>query len=235
MSLLNHEFDADYELELSAWGRGVLSEADLLDFQQVDTILGEFQEEYHRFPRDISLFIEDPMSAGFDYGFTGVDTALLEKLTTLRELILPDSVTHIDMTPRLSEMLKKNDTLIRGTFDSFAERFANENGLRFRHSDYVFAQYLFEPAQESTTMILQFLKDGSVRIEEKISSPGSSAGNTFGGSFYYKRSRNFFREKTAEQIAEDFRAVIYDATVADGRLAEFIEKAKTHKMYMGKN
>ena len=91
---------------------------------------------------------------------------------------MPDSITDIKMTPTLEKILKENNTLIRGTFNSFAERFANENGLNFRHSDYRFAYYFFEPAQESTELNLIFSRDGTVTIEEKISSPGSSAGNT---------------------------------------------------------
>ena len=235
MSLLHHNPNGEYELSLSAWGRGVLCEDDLLDFQKPDAILAGFREEYGRSPLDISLFIEDSFACGYDYGFTGVDSALLEKFETLRELILPDSVTELDLTPGLLKILRENNTLIRGTFDSFAERFAAENGLRFRPSDYQFAVYFFEPAHEATVMTLVFLKNGKVRIREDISSPGSSAGNTFGGTFWYDISRDFFRTKTAEQIAERFRNVIYNATVEDGRLASFIEKAKTHRYFMGKN
>ncbi|MBQ9886673.1 MAG: hypothetical protein IJM37_07440 [Lachnospiraceae bacterium] len=235
MSLLHYEFNLDYELMLSAWGRGILQESDLIYQQKPDSIFSKFYNKFNRYPTDISLFIDDPMAYGYDYGFTGVDTALLEKLETLSELILPDSITHIDVTPELERIIKKNNTLIRGNFDSYAEQFAVEYGLRFRPSDYIFATHYYEYAHESTIMSLVFGRDGSVQIKEDISSPGSSAGNTFGGTFYYKLSRQFYKEKTAEQIAEQFRNVIYDATIEDGRLAAFIEKAKTHKIYMGKN
>ncbi len=151
------------------------------------------------------------------------------------ELILPDSITGIDVTPGLERILKDNNTLIRGTFDSFAERFAEENGLRFRHSDFTFVEYFFEPAQESTSLIMRFLRDGNVRVEEKISSPGASSSHTFGGSFYHDLSRDFFMDKTAEQVAEMFGSRLQVAILENGKLADFIGKARTHRPFTGKN
>ena len=152
-----------------------------------------------------------------------------------KELILPDSVTHIEVTPRLAEILKDNHTLIRGSLDSFAEGFASANGLPFRPADFVFAEYVFEPARESTTMILLFHRNGSVQIKEDIRSPGTSASNTLGGSFYYSLPKDFYLTKTAEEIAGMFRSVLHDAILQDGRLAAFLQKANTHSLYQGKN
>ena len=159
---------------------------------------------------------------------------MLEKFETLKELILPDSVTDIDVTPKLDEILKKNGTLIRGTFDSFAERFAAKLGLHFRPKDYTFANYFFEPTQESTSLTIIFKRNGSVEIEEKISSPGSSAGNTFGGSFFYSLDKEFYKQ-SAEDVASQFRNALNDAILESGRLAAFMEKARTHDYYKGKN
>ncbi len=235
MSLLDHDFFDEYELELSAWGDGVLADAELLNIQKLGTVFKEFRKEYKRLPDEIRLDIQDSRAFGLDYGFTGVDPAFLEKLTTLKELILPDSITSLDVTPAVEEILKKNDTLIRGTFDSFAEAFARERGLRFRPSDLRFAFDRFEPMQETTTMTLQFLRSGKVRVEEKISSPGSSAGSTFGGEFYYELPSNFYETMTVEQIAEPFRGALYNDTIERGKLAAFLEKAKAHGYYTGKN
>ena len=233
MSILHYDFCGEYEMMLSAWGEGELHEKGLIS--NLTEIFQKFKKEYKRKPNDISLFIEDSMSYGFDYGFTSVDTAFLEKLDTLKELILPDSITDIKMTPTLEKILKENNTLIRGTFNSFAERFANENGLNFRHSDYRFAYYFFEPAQESTELNLIFKRDGTVIIEEKISSPGSSAGNTFGGEFYHSLKSDFYMTQTAEDVAGMFGKSLYNAIISSGKLANFIETAKTHKIYTGEN
>ena len=233
MSLFDHYFDRDYALEFKAWGRGEISESALAI--SLDDIFAEYAKEKGGYPVDISLLIEDTLAYGYDYGFTSIDTAFLEKLETLKELIIPDSITEIKMTPKLERILKGNDVLIRGTFDSFAEKFAADNGLNFRHRDMFLASYEFEPVHEITSLTLQFNRDGSAQIEESVSSPGSSAGNTFGGTFYHELDRDFFLHKSAEDIAEMFGKTLNKKLIENGRLAAFLEKAKTHKLYTGEN
>ena len=213
MSLLDYECGLEYDVMLSAWGEGVLSESSLPDFQQPDVILKKYKKEYRRMPESISLYIQDPMDFGYDYGYTGVASAFLEKLETLKEL--------------------NNNTMIRSTFDSFAESFARENKLRFRHSDFVFAEYELEYAPESTRLIMQFRRDGSVVIKEDVSSPGTSASNTLGGSFYHKLNKEFHKTNDAEEIADMFSKGLRDAILKDGRLSDFIAKAKTHNLFTG--
>ena len=213
MSLLDYEFGLEYDVMLSAWGEGVLSESSLPDFQQPDVILKKYKKEYRRMPESISLYIQDPMDFGYDYGYTGVASAFLEKLETLKEL--------------------SNNTMIRSTFDSFAESFARENDLHFRHSDFVFAEYELEYAPESTRLIMQFRRDGSVVIKEDVSSPGTSASNTLGGSFYHKLNKEFHKTNDAEEIADMFSKGLRDAILKDGRLSDFIAKAKTHNLFTG--
>lgn len=213
MSLLDYEFGLEYDVMLSAWGEGVLSESSLPDFQQPDVILKKYKKEYRRMPESISLYIQDRMDFGYDYGYTGVASAFLEKLETLKEL--------------------NNNTMIRSTFDSFAESFARENKLRFRHSDFVFAEYELEYAPESTRLIMQFRRDGSVVIKEDVSSPGTSASNTLGGSFYHKLNKEFHKTNDVEEIADMFSKGLRDAILKDGRLSNFIAKAKTHNLFTG--
>ena len=233
MGLLDYEFDSEYDLMLSAWGEGELTDSNLN--MTIDKIYRKFQNKYHRTPIDVSLFIEDPRAYGNDYCFTSVDTAFLEQLESLKELILPDSITDIKMTPKLETILKGNKVLIRGTLDSFAEQFAADNKLHFRPSDFIFGRFFFEPAYETTIFTMKFRRDGKVSIEEDASSPGSSAGNTFGGTFYREIPRNFYKTKTAEDIAGLYGERSRECMLEDGRLAAFIEKAKNHKLFMWKN
>ncbi len=233
MSLLNYEFDSEYDLMLSAWGKGDVADSNFNT--TIEKIYRKFQKEYHRAPIDVSLFIEDSMAYGYDYGFTSVDTAFLEQLESLKELILPDSITEIKMTPKLETILNGNKVLIRGSLDSFAEQFAAENKLHFRPADFVFAKFYFAPALETTVYTMKFWRDGNVSIKQDVSSPGSSAGNTFGGTFYRDIPRNFYKTKTAEDIAGLFGEGSRKCMIEDGRLAAFIEKAKTHKIFMWKN
>ncbi len=231
MSLLDHAFDTEYDLSLSAWGEGRFAESELLYFQKPDAIIEEYKKKHGSYPKSISLLLKDSRGYGSETGFTGIDTAFLEKLATLKELILPDTVTHIDLTPDLEKIFKDNDTLIRGSFDSFAESFAKENGLHFRPADFIFADFEDERWHEYTVMTLIFKRCGSVEIKETSSSPGSSAGNTFGGSFTHSLPRDFYMIQTAGEIAERFDKNTREAIISDGRLAAFIEKAKTHGFY----
>ena len=233
MSLLDMYTDVDYPLCLEASGDGEVCEKSF--GITLDKIFGRYKKKCGGFPAQISLLIRDTLAAGLDYGFTSIDTAFLERLETLKELGIPDSVTHIEMTERLERILKENNTLIRGSFDSFAERFASQNGLNFRHRDFFFASSYFEPAFESTTLTMMFSRDGSVVIEEKVSSPGSSAGNTFGGEFYKTLESDFFMHKTAQDIANMYGSRIRNAIIEKGLLADFIEKARTHDLYTGEN
>ena len=84
-------------------------------------------------------------------------------------------------------------------------------------------------------MTMMFKRNGNVVVEESVSSPGSSAGNTFGGTFYIDLPNNFYKVKTVEQIAGMFSDRTAKAILENGKLAAFIEKAKTHKIFMGKN
>ncbi len=231
MCILHCQFKSEYEMMLSAWGEGELHEKGLI--ASLTEVFGNFKKKYKRKPKDISLELEDSMS--FGYGFTSIDSAFLEKLGTLKELVLPDSVTDIKMTPVLEKQFKENNILIRGNFNSFAEKLANEYGLNFRPSDFVFAEDYFEPAFESTKLTLIFRRNGTVTIEERVSSPGSSAGNTFGGTFYHSLTRDFYMTQTAEDIAGMFGKRLCNAIISDGRLAKFIETAKTHNIYTDKN
>ena len=232
MSILHSIFNGEYDIEFEVRGNGTVSnEAFDLD---VNRAFERYKEECGGEPRGLSLVIEDTLKSGFDYGFTEVETAFLERLENLKELILPDSITEIKMTDKLERILKENNTLIRGSLDSFAERFAAEMGLNFRPADFIFARHVFAKVQEITLLTVQFNRDGSVQIRSDVDSPGSSAGNTFGGVFYNEIPSDFWLNTTAEEVSAMYPG-LDDVVVKDGRLADFIEKAKEHKIYTGKN
>ena len=221
----------DYDFELTAWGNGIVNEEEVL----LDLKMQRFIEENGREPFEITLKIEDTKAYGLDYFYTGIDTAFLEKLGALKEIIMPDTISSIDMTPELESLLKGNDVLIRGSFDSFAESFAAEHGLHFRPADFTYARNSFEPASETTVTTLLFRRDGSMQVENKVSSPGSSAGNTFGGEFYHDLPGDMFSTLTAGEIIEKLCESVGRSAKISDKLADFIEKMKTHNVYMGVN
>ena len=232
MSTLHSIFNDEYNIKFEVRGDGAVS-CEAFD-GDVDRAFERYREECGKEPGDLSLVIEDTRKAGFDYGFIEVETAFLERLENLKELILPDSITEIKMTDKLEKVLKDNNTLIRGSFDSFSERFAADMGLNFRPADFIIARHVFEKAQETTFLTVQFKRDGSVQIRADVDSPGSSAGNSFGGVFYNDLPSDFWMNTTAEEVSAMYPG-LDDVVVKDGRLADFIVKAKEHKIFTGKN
>ena len=232
MSILHSIYNDEYDIKFEIRGKGIIDNESF--DSDINRAFDRYKEECGKVPRDLSLVIEDTLKGGFDYGFTGIETAFLERFENLKELILPDSITDIRMTDKLENILKKNNTLIRGSLDSFAERFAKEMGLNFRPSDFIIARHVFEKVQETTLLTVQFRRDGSVRIREDVDSPGSSADNSFGGAFYNELSSDFWMNTTAEEVSAMYPG-LDNAVVKDGRLAAFIETAKRHKLFTGKN
>ena len=53
-----------------------------------------------------------------------------------------------------------------------------------------------------------------------------SSSHSFGGTFLHELPRAFYRVKTAQQVAAGFRTVLEDAILEDGRLADFLAKAR---------
>ena len=232
MSVLYSRFNDDYDIRFEAFGEGTVSN-DAFDYD-FDRVFAKYREECGREAQDLSFLIENRMNPGPDYGFKIVEAAFLERFENLKELILPDTVTEIVMTAKFEKILKDNNTLIRGPLDSFAERFAADMGLNFRPSDFVIARHEYEKTQETTVLTVQFRRDGSVSIKSDVDSPGSSAGNTFGGVFYNDLPSDFWMNMTVEDISAMYPG-LDDAVIKDGRLADFIAKAKGHKIFTGKN
>ena len=233
MSLLSAKYNKEYDIQIEAWGDGIICEENFEG--RLDSIFELYGSEYMKEPEDVSFYIKNPYSYGLDYGFTGIDSLFLERIEHLKELIIADTIKEIRITDKLEEILKANNTLIRGSLDSYAEEFAAEQGLNFRSENFVFARDMFERIHEDTAVTMIFKRDGSVVASEVVSSPGSSAGNTFGGTFYKELPSDFWNAISAEDIAEMYSKRIREAIIKDGILASFIEKAKTHKLFRGNN
>ena len=227
-----HYTDRDYELEIEAIGDEEFCENEFPG--KLDKIFQRFHKKNSPGPREISLLLTDTLKC-YDYGFRRIDSSYLERFETLKELILPDSITEMEITPKLRQILQDNHTLIRGSLNSYAERLATDLSLNFRPSDFVFSKYYFEPALETTVLTMIFGRDGKVVIEEDVSSPGSSAGNTFGGKFYKELPCDFWKEQAAEDVANNYSDRLKQAILEDGRLFAFIEEAKKHTIFTGKN
>ena len=231
-------YHGEYDIEF--WGyritsidgsKTTLDEKNLLHGVTIADEFAYFARHFGKAPATVSLVIDDS-----DDGYTAIDTALLEKIVNLKELVLPKQVTRIDMTPALAQILHANRTLIRGAFDSFAERFAAENGLRFRPADFRFGTFGHGRGEEGGYVDMKIRRDGSAYLYEFTASEGSSAGSSFGVNNVFELPKDFYRTMTAEEIAGmlQYRQLTRSA-LERGELAEFLEKAKTHDAYWGNN
>ncbi len=235
MSLLSVYDDREYDLTLSAFGGGTVEDASFS--HSLKEILRTFREKHGRDPIDVSYVIEDTKACELAYWFTAVAPGYLEQLPTLKELVLPDTVVSVGMTPALEKLLKGNRTLIRGAFDSYAETIAGQYRLPFRPADFEIARHEMERVREITILTLAFRRDGTCYIREDINSPGSSASHSFGWTFVHELPRAFYRVKTAEKVAGEFSEVMEKEILEDGRLSDFIVRAKEKdkRLYWGRN
>ena len=237
MSILQHSFDKECDIMLEAYGGGSVniaafsyfgSNAD--DDHPWPDIHSRYVEEHDAEPSCVSLRVRN----GYDEAFTDVDARFLEPIAALKELILPDTVTKLDVTPKLEQIFQNNKTLIRGPLDSFAERFAHEHGLRFRPDDIDFDYEYFKYADETTYRTLMFLRDGSVIIRASSSSPGSNGGNTFGGDFDSELPQDFYNMTFAEFV-DGFPESIAERVRKNESFAAVWDKFKTHDIYWENN
>ena len=68
-------------------------------------------------------------------GITGLGEGYIEFFSHIDCLILSRTVESIAASPEFLKRWRKSKVLIRGEYNTFAERFAGENGLGFLHSD----------------------------------------------------------------------------------------------------
>ena len=81
-------------------------------------------------------------------GITGLGEGYIEFFSHIDCLILSRTVEFIAASPELLKRWRKSKVLICGEYNTFAERFAGENGLGFLHSDIHLADDDIEIAHE---------------------------------------------------------------------------------------
>ena len=200
---------------LSADGEGKLCISDM-DHWKNDSLI--------RDPRGIAFELEE--------GITEVEEGFFDMFPTLSLIVVSKSVRHIDVSDRSLELFRRNDVAVCGEFDSYAERFAGEYGLRFVHSDIVIARAgdYFSPGG-SDVITLRFSPDGSAFILQENFCQGSSAGNSGGGDIRKDLPDDFYRTFTQEDIAGMCWGTCYEKILECAALKTFLEKAKARGGY----
>ena len=179
-------------------------------------------------PGHIAFEIEDGVK-GFEKGF-------FDLIPTIDDLEIASSVKDLGLTEKTLKLFHDNNVLIRGKFDSFAERFAKENNLSFIHSDIVIGRAgdYFEP-WGTDVITLKFQPGSKPNIRQSNFCQGSSAGSNGGGDIDLFLPKDFYLHKTQEAIAKMCWGSCYESIMKCDELRVFLDKALKKHGYYFKN
>ena len=156
-------------------------------------------------------------------GITGLGEGYIEFFSHIDCLILSRTVESIAASPELLKRWRKRKVLIRGEYETFAERFAGESGLKFLHSDIHLADDDIEVAHEHDIITLRFHENGSSDIHYNCFTPGSSAGSYGGGEYANPLPRDFYVGCTIEDLANIFNERVRGQILSNETLKRFLE------------
>ncbi len=163
-------------------------------------------------------------------GITGLGEGYLEAFPGICCLILARTVEFVATTPELDERLRKNEVLIRGEYDTFAEMFAEEKGLRFLHCNIHLADDDIGDHYEHDIITLRFHTKGAPDIHYNCFTPGSSAGSYGGGEYANELPKDFYAGCSPEQFADRFPERLREQLMSNDMLRRFLEKANSRRI-----
>ena len=163
--------------------------------------------------RPVSVCVEDITSSGLNpeeyhtlvitEDISGVKPGFIESFPNLKDMIVEADFKKIECTPELEALLKKNNVVLRGSFNSPAEKLANRLGLRFIHKNIFLAVYINSEHHESSELSLCFQEGEPPFFWRDDKTQGISAGNTGGGTVRTDLDEDFYVGcETAEAFAD---------------------------------
>ena len=163
-------------------------------------------------------------------GITGLGEGYLEAFPDIDCLILGRTVESVATTPELDRRLCKNKVLIRGEYNTFAEKFAEEKGLGFLHCDIHLADDDIGDHYEHDIITLRFHTKGAPDIHYNCFSPGSSAGSWGGGEYANPLPRDFYVGCTVEKFADIFNERVRGQILSNDMLRRFLDAANSRRI-----
>jgi hypothetical protein len=185
------------------------------------------KEDAEAWPTTGSNWRSEYDTLSVEEGITGLGEGYLEAFPEIGCLILGRTVEAVATTPELDKRLRKNKVLIRGEYNTFAERFAEEKGLKFLHCDIHLADDDIEEHHEHDIITLRFHRNGAPDIHYNCFTPGSSAGNYGGGEYAAELPKDFYVGCTLEQFAENFPERLREQLKSNAMLRRFLEAANS--------
>ena len=175
--------------------------------------------------------MKKPVSFELAEGVTDVEEGFFEQLPLLRELWIGSTVKTLGLTEETLALFHKNDVLIRGQFNTVAERFAREQGLRFLTADFEVARGGNYFESFAYTVRLRFQPDEKPRLLQASFSQGSSAGSSLGTDEDVRLPKDFYLTMTQEEIADLCWGCAYGRVADSAALGKFLALAKKKKGY----
>ncbi len=160
-------------------------------------------------------------------GITGLGEGYLEAFPNIDCLILSRTVESIATTPELDKKLRKNKILIRGEYNTFAETFAQEKGLKFLHCDIPLAEDDIGNHYEHDIITLRFHTKGAPDIHYNCFTPGSSAGSYGGGEYVKELPKDFYAGCSLEQFSSNFPERLHEQLMSNDMLRRFLDAANS--------
>lgn len=163
-------------------------------------------------------------------GIKVIKSGLIELFPNLLDLITGSDLRGLGCTPEAEALLKRNDVILRGSFNSPAEKLAKKLRLRFIHKNIFLSRYRDADHDQSTeiTLCFQYQEPPFFWRDDKCT--GISAGNTGGGTVRTDLDEDFYVGYDAERFAEDYvGAHHYEKVRNNQELAAFLAEANRRR------
>lgn len=166
------------------------------------------------------------MTLGLSKEVEEVEPDFFELLPTICGVWLENPECRLHMTEKTVQLFRSNRVLLRGEYDTAAEKLARDYRLRFLHLDVLLASAGDYFERGNDTITLCFREDGSAYVHQDCRSSGISAGNTGGGEVSFDLPGDFYRTMQPKDIANKCWGNCYGEIMNNGRLAGFLEKVR---------
>lgn len=184
----------------------------------------------------VGVCVEDVRTSGLDpkeyftlifsEDICRVEAGVIELFPNLQDLIVEADLKELPCTPELETLLKKNNVILRGSFNSPAEKLAKKLGLRFIHKNIFLAQRYNEEYHEGSTITLCFEEGEPPFILRDDVTQGWAASNSGGGTVRTDLPEDFYvGYETAEAFADDYVGrYFWEKVCANKELAAFLKE-----------
>ena len=173
---------------------------------------------------------KDYLTLVIDKSVCRVAPGFIELFSNLKDLIVEADLDKIELTPGLEKLLLKNNVILRGSYNSPAEKMAKKLSLRFIHKNIFLSRYCNREYDQSTELTLCFQYKEPPFIWREDMTSGISAGNSGGGTVRTDYPKDFYVGYDAEKFAEDYvGAHHYEMVRANEELAAFLAEANRRR------